>query len=115
MINMLIDDSLGFTFLIDDLVGYYFDGTVGTIHFAYTATIAAMKVIFIMQQDNFTFEPFGHFQGRPVLGILLRDNAPGPDKVPSGHHESSPQVAQAVEYAFKVFCECTHQFLCDII
>ena len=63
MINVLIDITLislpsGDHFL----PGHYFNGTVGTIHLANTATSATMLVIFIMRHDHFTFEPVEHFQ-----------------------------------------------------
>ena len=86
MVNMLIDNSHGFTFFVGSRIGDDLDGTVRAIQLADSTTVAGMKVIFIVFKDQLAFKPVEHFQFLAIFRILLCYNLFRMYKVVSGNH-----------------------------
>ena len=88
MVDMLVDDPDFFAVGTFDPVRNDLYRSVRTVGFANPAAGAAMLVIFVVRHDHFTFEPLLHDQLFAVLGVLLRDDLPRTEKVPSGYRHS---------------------------
>jgi len=97
MVNVLVDDPFGFSVFPRDPGRNDFDRTVRAVVFANAATIAAMLVVRIVNQNDFTLEPFKHLQVFPVFRILLRYNLPGAEEIPACDRHPDEQGLHPVE------------------
>ena len=67
----------------------YFDASVGTRQFTFLTTRATVHVVLVVGHDHFTAKTLKHFQGSPVLRILLGYGTfSGMQKVLSGNTHS---------------------------
>jgi hypothetical protein len=111
MIDVLINDPYFFSIRAIDPYGDDLDRTVGTVGLADPTPGAAMLVVIVMRHDHFTLKPVVHLKGFPVLGILLRYNLSGAEKVLAGDGHPYQEGFHAVVDLSKIFKKVVHSFL----
>lgn len=102
VVNIFVQYLLAAAIFANHLFGNDFDRSVRTLAGTGIADVAAMMVVFVVDQHQLTLEVAEHLELLPVLGVLLGDDRARPNEISSGHLHAVHQRGYAFVYLAKV-------------
>lgn len=94
---MLVNNSFLLAIFGQYRFGNNFDGPVGTIELANSATGAGMLIVFIMGHDQLTAETLRQYEFFTILGILLGNVSPWSKEVLGCNFHTGQQGPDTLE------------------